>query len=275
MLVYVNGNYVTRCFTSTRYERIWNHKIVGHLQNLQAEDGWRVPPARPAGVEGERTRKATEADCLSRRVPLGVQPGDTVAPAGLYASDRDMFVFMIDDDHTITNPLDKDSPLARGFFLWNSEVGDKSFGLTTFLYDGVCGNHIVWGAQEVTELRLRHVGRAPTHAFGQMRMSLRRYSQSSARATQDVLNRASEYELGETKEEVLEYLFKYISRRALPLPKGTVTEAYDVADATPRYNPRTPLGIVGGLTEINQKQAHASQRVERDRAASKLLEIVF
>jgi len=274
MLLHVNGSYLARCFVSENYERIWNYEIAEHLLKLE---GWRTAPARPAGIENERTRIATEADIIRGRQlgALDVKVGDIIAPAGLYASDRDMFAFLIDDEHTIKNPLNPDKPLARGFFVWNSEVGDKSFGLMTFLYDAVCGNHIVWGAQNVNEIRIRHVGTARYRAFSKLRIELRKYADSSVSDDELKLEKAASFKLGTTKEEVLENLFKYINKKKLALDKSVVEAAFDHAVDSSRYNQFTPLGINGALTEMSQKLTHASARVRRDQAAGKLLEIAF
>src|SRR5207302_1489157 len=77
----------------------------------------------------------------------------------LFASDRDMFVFLADEDRRIDIPGRRNGSggsMARGFFVWNSEVGDKTLGLGFFLFDYVCKNRIVWGADQYTEIRIRH-----------------------------------------------------------------------------------------------------------------------
>lgn len=80
-------------------------------------------------------------------------------PAGLYASDHDVFIFMIDGN----NPIDAggNDQLHRGFIVWNSETGARTFGLTTFLFRVVCGNHIIWDAEDVNRLIFRHTSGAP------------------------------------------------------------------------------------------------------------------
>ena len=40
--------------------------------------------------------------------------------------------------------------------MWNSEVGKTTLGAGFFLFDYVCCNHIVWGADQYTEIRIRH-----------------------------------------------------------------------------------------------------------------------
>ena len=146
--------------TSTGYSRIWNADVVERLTVLE-QQGWRVPPARPTSINDPRSRPATEADILHHNKNMGgagIHVGDMIAPAGLYASDRDMFVFMVTEN--VIDPGDGGEGINRGFFVKNSEVGDCSFDVTTFGYDGVCGNHIVWGATNVIEVSLVHRGKA-------------------------------------------------------------------------------------------------------------------
>src|SRR4030095_12104206 len=65
------------------------------------------------------------------------------AGAGLYASDRDVFMFMIDGGSLLdAGPRAK---LNRGFIVKNSEVGAGKMDLWTFIFNTVCGNNIIWG----------------------------------------------------------------------------------------------------------------------------------
>ena len=164
VLFHQNGDLLTRSITSDKYTRIWNSEITRRRLTLP-EQGWQVPPARPARAGQPGTRPATLDDVLrGAGFGLSVSVGDDIAPAGLYASDHDMFVFMVNNDKRISEPGNPDG-LARGFFVSNSEVGAASFVLTRFLYRHVCGNHIVWGASQVSEVRIKHIGTADDRAF--------------------------------------------------------------------------------------------------------------
>ena len=82
----------------------------------------------------------------------------------LYASDRDMFVFLADEENRIELPnrrAGRSGSFARGFFVWNSEVGKTTLGAGFFLFDYVCCNRIIWGADQYTEVRIRHTKGAP------------------------------------------------------------------------------------------------------------------
>ena len=274
LMFHQNGNLVLRSVTSENYGRVWNADVIDRLMNYLPA-GWQVPPARPCGKPGERTRKATEKDCLySKKQGLSINPGDLIAPAGLYASDHDMFMFLVNENHGVDDGTGHE--LNRGFFLWNSEVGDKSFGLMTFLYDAICGNHIVWGAKGVMELRIRHTKHAEGRAFQSLSMDLRRYSDSSASDMQAKIQAARKFEFGKTKEEAVENLLTQLFKRKVGIPQKTLELAYDRAEASPRYGaPTTAWGFANGLTELSQELTHTDARVNMDRAAGKVLEIAF
>ena len=275
LLFHKNGDFVLRAATSPSYSRIWNGDIISRLAG-NLPDGWVVPPARPAGIENERTRIATASDVLRlQKGGLSVKVGDKIAPAGLYASDHDMFVFMVNEEKTVNDGTGHD--LGRGFFMWNSEVGAASFGIMTFLYDAICGNHIVWGAKGVQELRIRHVGEAGPKAFRGIRAELIKYADDSVSDVEAKIVRARRFEFGQTKDEAVAAAFKAIARTGGAwLSKKKLEEAHDVAELRGRYgSPRSAWGLVNGLTELSQKSEHTDARVALDRAAGKIMEIEF
>ena len=163
VLLQKNHSNVLRAATGPRYGRIWNADIASDLVN-RFGDGvsgdWRVP--------GEFGKAVT------------VTKDNTT----LFAGDRDMFVFLADEKNRIEIPNrrnGKAGSMARGFFVWNSEVGSKTFGLATFLFDYVCCNRIVWGADDVHEISIRHTASAPDRFLEEMVPAPTAYANGSAR----------------------------------------------------------------------------------------------
>ena len=77
----------------------------------------------------------------------------------LYASDRDVFLFLVDDLNPIeTGRLPDGSPdlFFRGFYCWNSEVGAKTLGIASFYLRAVCQNRNLWGVEDSEEITIRH-----------------------------------------------------------------------------------------------------------------------
>ena len=237
LLFHSNGGLVLRAATSDQYSRIWNAEVIERLQALP--DVWR--PA-PAAFDGSR---------------------------GLYASDHDMFAFLVDNNRRIFEEAN-DGGLSRGFFVENSEVGAAAFRVMTFLYRFCCGNHIVWGASEVKELAIRHVGSAAEMFSGKMVVELKRYAEESTSDIEAKISAARRYELGKTKKEVLDFVFgrRFMSRKA-------AGEAYEeTVQHSEDGSPRSAWGLAQGLTRISQRSPYADERVGLDRAAARVLEVV-
>lgn len=259
--------YRIRAFTSDRYARIWNHELVERLIELPAE--WRVPPARPASND-PRSRPATEADLLDRKGMLSIKVGDMIAPAGLYASEEDMFVFMVDESRPIYDGTPEG--LARGFFITNSEVGKASFRVTTFLYRHCCGNHIIWDAKDVSEIRIRHVGTAPTKAFAQLNVELIKYAEASAVKDEVKIRIAKSFKIAGNVDDVIDAVFQ-----AKIISRSNAQAAFELCkqNADTDGDPRTSWGLSQGITRLSQEQVNADQRVVLDRAAGKVLQMAF
>lgn len=239
-----NGALRLRAMTSDSYTRIWNADVTARLLRLtEQQPEWQ--PA-PAAFDGSR---------------------------GLYASDADMFAFLVDNERRIFESL-PGGGLGRGFFVSNSEVGAASFAVTTFFYEYICGNHRVWGAKGVSELRIRHVGNADARAFGSLAVELRKYADASASADEAKISAARTHVLGASKDDVLDAVF---GLRIPNITRGVIAASYDKAvEREDWYGaPNTVWGLTGGMTEIARDLPVAADRVELDRAAGRLMEVAF
>lgn len=262
-----NGDLLLRASLGKTYERLWNWEIFERLLDLPVD--WRTPPARP--VHGDpRARPATEADVLSGADHfLSINVGDMIGPAGVYVSDHDCFVFMVNENAKI------EEGLSRGFFIWNSEVGDKSFGFSTFLYNSVCGNHIVWGASKVIEIRINHIGQVRDRAFQNLAVEMKRYSEETVSVDKFKITAARKLILGINKEETVKAVLGFAHKiRLNAISKRTLDAAYDIAEHfTDRYgDPRSLWAMVNGLAQLSQDTPFADVRNQLDRAAGRLME---
>jgi len=193
----------------------------------------------------------------------GSDENDSKAASGLYASDRDMFVFLVNDKNLVEVG---NARLGRGFFCWNSETGAASFGPTTFLYNYVCGNHIVWGAEEVNELRIIHRNHAINRFYSRALPVLNRFVENrveSERIKQQI-SHAVYNRIGDTFEQVQTWF------RNRPFNRKEITQAWETSQAEGN-EPTTLWGIVQGLTAYVRNLAHLDCRVDLERRAGALL----
>lgn len=174
-----------RCIVGPDYGRIYDHEVVRAVMDANEDGRWHVPAA---SYQAKNPKRATT----------------------LYASDRDVFVFLVDERNPISVRVDgMVRNLFRGFMVWNSEVGHHKFGFMTFLYDFVCDNRMVWGAREIKEISLKHTKNAPERFAREVRPMLRAYAEASVVDVEAKLQRAAEMKVGTSDEEVMDWLRRH------------------------------------------------------------------
>jgi hypothetical protein len=149
-----DGSSYLRALTSPSYGRILDHEVVDQvIAMIGHDDRWKVPGTIDWGS-------------LNANGTVNYDPETPVTKEGttLYASDRDVCIFLCDDRNPIeVGLLDDGSPdlMFRGFMLRNSETGSAKFSLKTMMLRGVCQNRNLWGVEDVSELTIRHSNFAP------------------------------------------------------------------------------------------------------------------
>lgn len=251
-----------------KYSYIPNHSVCDGLRVLEGL-GWKTAPARPSpGYAGE-CRKATKQDLIKN---TNVKIGDLIAPAGLYASDRDMFAFMVHEGDGIDDGSGNE--LRRGVFVSNSEVGASAFKLTCFLYDRICGNHIVWGATDVVEARISHLGKsASTKIFGALENNLESWTGQSAAPVTQKIRAARRTILGENPEEVYESLVKV---RKTYVARHHIRRAWDLVEEfdKDRVDVRSVWGMVTGYTRLSQELKNTDDRTYLEDTINRIMTLV-
>jgi len=82
----------------------------------------------------------------------------------LFASDRDVFLFLVDDTRPIEiGKLPDGSPdyVFRGILGRNSEVGCGKNVFSVYMYRGSCQNRCMWGIENEEHFSIKHSRRAP------------------------------------------------------------------------------------------------------------------
>lgn len=235
-----NGANTLRAITSTSYGRIWDHQVVEAVERVNFDDRWQIPAASYATTNPKRATT-------------------------LYASDRDVFVFLVDPAH----PVEVDGEtMFRGFYVWNSETGAATFGLTTFLYRYVCDNRIIWGATDVRELRIRHTGGAPQRFAYEGASYLRRYSEESTAKLVDAIRAAKAYEIPEatSKDGVSDWLADRGFSKAVSVA-AVQTAVAEEGQA------RSLWDVINGITAYARSIQHTNERVDLETRAGKLLQL--
>jgi hypothetical protein len=231
-----------RCLVGPDYGRIYDHEVVRAVMDANEDGRWHVPAA---SYQAKNPKRATT----------------------LYASDRDVFVFLVDEKNPISVKVDGVvRNLFRGFMVWNSEVGHHKFGFMTFLYDFVCDNRMVWGAREVKEISLKHTKNAPERFAREVRPLLRAYAEASVVDVEAKLQRAAQMKVGTSDEEVMDWL----RRHEFKEKEGR--KIVETAKAE-EGGARTVWELVNGGTALARSIPYNDDRVALERRVSGLLRV--
>lgn len=240
--------------TGRGYGRVWNAQIARALAN-RFGDGrtgeFRVPGE--FGKDVEITKRNTT----------------------LYASDRDLFVFLADERNRIEVPNRRNGQagsLARGFFVWNSEVGSATFGVKTFLFDYVCCNRIVWGVADdsIEEFTIRHTKSAPDKWIEQVYPAIEAYANASAKGVSSAIEAARSKRLSgglANEGAVEEFLAKRFGSRATAVK---IEQAHEADEGRPI---ETLWDAVVGATAYARTIPYQDARVEFESKAGALLDL--
>lgn len=84
------------------------------------------------------------------------------------------------------------------------------------------------------------------------------------------IKRSKEILIGQNKEEVLDAVF---GKRSINISRKLLSASYDACIEAQDGSPRTPWGLVQGLTRYSQTLPYADDRTTIDRSAAKILEV--
>jgi hypothetical protein len=174
-----------------------------------------------------------------------------------------MFAFLCDGEHDIEvkgRRGGQTGRMQRGFFAWNSDVGSRSFGVATFLFDFMCGNHIVWGVNGFDEIRIRHTASAPDKWLAEVVPALEAYSNGATAGITEAIERA--------QSARIDNVDKFMSERF----GSRMIDKFKAVHMLEEQRPiETVFDVVTAVTAQAKAIPWIGQRVELEREAGKLL----
>jgi len=251
-----NGRTELRAVTGPDYGRIHDHELVSAVQRI-AGDGvgdtrWKVP-----GVLDWSTGIYN---------PMVDVTNDTTT---LYASDRDVFLFLVDDLNPIeAGTLPDGSPdlFFRGFYCWNSEVGAKTLGIASFYLRAVCQNRNLWGVEDFQEISIRHSKYAANRFAHEAAPALANFADSSPQPFIQGIRSARERIVARSDEDRTDFLRKRGFSKA---ETGRIVETVLAKEGRP---PESVFDFVQGITAVARSKSQQDARLTMETRAKKLLE---
>lgn len=251
-----DGRTELRAVTGPDYGRIYDHELVSAVMKI-AGDGvgdtrWKIP-----GVLDWSTGAYNPNAEVSRESTT------------LYASDRDVFLFLVDDLNPIeAGKLPDGSPdlFFRGFYCWNSEVGAKTLGLASFYLRAVCQNRNLWGVEDFQEIVIRHSKYAADRFAREAAPALTRFANSSPQPFITSIKTARERIVARDDDTRSDFLRKRGFSKA---ETATIIETVLAEEGRP---PASIFDFVQGITAVARGKAHQDSRLDYEARAKRLLE---
>lgn len=225
----VQDGALVRSVNGGHYKRLYNAELVAMLQEFAVDFS---PPQK--GFNGA---------------------------TGLYAGEQDMFCFLIDPNGWVEI---EGEAFAPGFFVWNSEVGKRTVGVSSFWFQRICQNHIVWDAIDVVEVTRKHTGRVKESlaAIREVVETLVAKRDERKDGFAAVVAKAMATRYGQDADEAMTLLAK---------AGFTKTLAQQAAKLTATRGAFTIWSVVDALTQLARELSFAGSRADADQKASALL----
>ncbi|WDA37016.1 DUF932 domain-containing protein [Sphingobium sp. YC-XJ3] len=251
-----DGRSELRAVTGPHFGRIWDHELVAAVMKIAGngtgDTRWKVPGVLDWGAMTYNPHVDVTRDTTT-----------------LYASDRDVFLFLVDDLHPIEAgrlPNGEPDLYFRGFYSWNSEVGSKSLGIATFYLRAVCQNRNLWGVENFQEVNIRHSKFAANRFAHEAAPALEHFAESSPRSFIDGITAARSKIVARKDEDRETFL------RKEGFSKAETGKIIATVLAEEGHPPASVYDFVQGITAVARSRPHQDGRLELESKARKLLE---
>jgi hypothetical protein len=251
-----DGRIELRAATGPDYGRIWDHELVAAVMKIAGngtgDTRWKVP-----GVLDWATMTHN---------PFVDVTKDTTT---LYSSDRDVFLFLVDDTHPIeAGRLPDGSPdlYFRGFYAWNSEVGSKTLGIASFYLRAVCQNRNLWGVENFEEISIRHSKFAAQRFAHEAAPALTSFANSSPAPFVAGIKAARERIVARNDEDRESFL------RKRGFSKPETTKIIETVLGEEGRKPESIFDFVQGITALARTKTNQDTRLDLEGKAKKLME---
>ncbi|WP_319529527.1 DUF932 domain-containing protein [uncultured Cohaesibacter sp.] len=251
-----SGRVELRAVTGPDYGRIYDYELVEAVQRIAGngtgDTRWKVP-----GILDWSTGIYNPHVDITK---------DTTT---LYASDRDVFLFLVDDRNPIeAGRLPDGSPdlFFRGFYCWNSEVGAKTLGIASFYLRAVCQNRNLWGVEDFQEIKIRHSKYAASRFAHEAAPALRNFANSSPAPFINGIKAARERIVASSDEDRTDFL------RKRGFSKAETGKIIDIVLDEEGRPPESVFDFVQGITALARTKTHQDVRLDMEGRAKKLLD---
>ena len=254
-----DGDCELMALTGPQYGRIPDFEVVEAIRQIAGngtgDAPWKVPGKMEIG-----------SGIYDPMYPISAET------TTLFASDRDIFMFLVDDTHPIeVGKLPNGDPdlMFRGFYVWNSEVGRTTVGIASMYLRACCCNRLLWGVEGFQEMSIRHSKNAPARFVQEAMPALKAFAEGSTKALQDGVNIAKAAKLVSDDDEALAWL-----KGTMDVSRNRAKRILEVAEESEGHPARSVWDMAQGITRVAQDIPNQNDRVDFEKKAKRVLDKV-
>lgn len=242
--------------TGPDYGRIYDHEVVQAVMEFTGTSShqWKIP-----GIMDWNSM------VYDPHAPV------TKDSTTLFASDRDVFMFMVDDLNPIEVGRTKDGEpdlMFRGFYVTNSEVGASALKLAAFYLRSVCCNRIMWGVEGFEEMTIRHTRFAPQRFMEMARPALNSFANGSSLKLQEGVQKAKAAKVAKDDDSAIEFL------QSRKFSKAKALEIMAAVEEEEGRKARSAWDMAQGITALARSIPYNDERVTLETEARRILDKV-
>lgn len=252
------GNRLLRGITGQRYGRILDRDVAAAVMkvagNGNGDTRWKVPGM----IDWGAMKHNPNVDVTSQNTTL-------------YASDRDVFIFLVDDRNPIEiGKLADGNPdmVFRGFYVWNSEVGDKTFGLATMYLRGVCMNRNLWGVEGFSQTTFAHYAGAPARFEAEAMPALLSYADAGTGTLLEGVKAAKSRIVAKDDEERTTFLMRF------GFSEAQAAKLIGVGEVEEGRKPESVWDMAQAVTAMARKADYQEDRLKLEAVGGRMLDKV-
>lgn len=195
----------------------------------------------------------------------------TAESTTLYASDRDCFMFLVDDRNPIeVGKLPSGEPdlMFRGFYVQNSEMATRALKVVAFYLRAVCMNRNLWGVEGLEEISIRHSRLAPDRWLHQAMPALNAYADGNTQKLLAGVTAAKEAKVADDHDKAIEFLAnrKFSASR--------VKAILEIGEKEEGHEPRSAWDFAQAITAYARNTLNTDDRLNIELEAKRILDKV-
>lgn len=253
-----DGTTELHAVTGPDYGRIPDYEVVEAVQQVAGngvgDSNWKVPGVMDWSDHVYRPNAEVTKDSTT-----------------LFASDRDVFMFLVDDLHPIEVGKARNGQpdlMFRGFYVRNSEVGKSTMEIATMYLRALCMNRILWGVEGFQKLSIRHSKNAPARFMMEAVPALKEFAEGSVSNVVEGVEKAKAKRVATNDDKALEFL------RGRGFSKNRSREIFDRVVKEEDTKPRTAWDFAQGITAVARDITKQDERLEMEQVAGNILNTV-